>query len=623
MVRVKEDRPAWVAVRSASATPSAGLVRGMLHPGGFLAWMVVDPTGVIRSVRVAAGERLDLPLVGERFFDKLEGPSRALLERYVARAATGVAFTARVVVEGLGETRRYEAHYVPHERDGEVDEIAIMVRETTAQHARDAERQLVRDALDATEDGVVICTADPEPRVVFANVAYLTWLGANESDVIGKPARLAGRWETVEGLAPEEPFRQALATDVGRTVSLVSQDPTQRNERELRTSPVRGESARHVVGIVRDVTVQRDLEEQVRRATALEALGQLAGSAAHDFNNLLASMWVELAQLRRDAPGAHESIIALESCVQQSRTLLSRLLTMTRPVPPAPSRVDLREALLRQERMLARIGAGRVTLRVSVGEEPVWLFADEAQLEQVWLNLVANACDAMPNGGTVEIRVRLESGLARIDVIDEGLGMSASTLAKAFTPFFSTKGTHGTGLGLTTVRRIVEEHGGVVNLEASPSRGCRVSVVLPLLEGFSAPPPEPDWRTSSEFDAISPAHVLIVEDQEVLRRGVARGLQRAGYRVSEACDGVDALAVLEREQDVDLVLSDVVMPRMDGVALVARLAREWPNVRVLMMSGYSDPALGALPSDVRLLAKPFRTRELLAQLSALLNRPTP
>lgn len=618
MVRVKEERPAWVAVRSASATPSAGLVRGMLHPGGFLAWIVVDPKGIIRSVRVAAGERLDLPLVGEHFFDKLEGTSRDLFEGYVARAATGVAFTARVVVEEPGETRRYEAHYVPHECDGEVHEIAIMVRETTAQHARDAERQLVRDALDATEDGVVICTADPEPRVVFANVAYLNWLGANESEVIGKPARLAGHWETVEGLAPEEPFRQALATDVGRTVSLVSQDPTQRNERELRTSPVRGESARHVVGIVRDVTVQRDLEEQVRRATALEALGQLAGSAAHDFNNLLASMWVELAQLRRDVP-AHESLAALETCVQQSRALLSRLLTMTRPVPPAPSRIDLRKTLLRQERMLARIGAGRVTLRLELGDEPVWLFADEAQLEQVWLNLVANACDAMPSGGAVEVRVRLESGLAQVDVIDEGLGMSPSTLAKAFTPFFSTKGTHGTGLGLTTVRRIVEEHGGVVKLEAPPAGGCKVSVLLPLLDGFSSAVPEPNVRTTGEFEATSAAHVLIVEDQEVLRRGVARGLQRAGYRVSEACDGVDALAVLERERDVEIVLSDVVMPRMDGIMLVTRLARDWPKVKVLMMSGYSDPALGALPPHVRLLAKPFRTSELLEHLSALVS----
>ncbi|MCU0675788.1 MAG: ATP-binding protein [Myxococcota bacterium] len=587
----------------------------MLQPGGFLAWVVISPAGIVQSVRIAAGHTLDLMPVGEHLHAALEGESRALVDGYVARAAAGAAFTARILVESPTESRRFEVHYIPHLASGEVDEIAVMLREITAQHDRDAERQLVRDALDAHEDGVVICSSGIDARVVFANAAYLDWLGAKEADVIGRAARLPRQWETQEGTSPSAAFRGALTGEGPRTVSLVSSDATLRNERELRTSPVGGESAGYVIGIVRDVTAQRDLEEQVRRATALEALGQLAGSAAHDFNNLLASMAVELAQLRRDVPDARSSVLALETCVQQSQALLARLLTMTRPVPPAPKHLDLRDALGRQQRTLSALGAGRVTLKMSLGEHPASVFADEAQLEQVWLNLVANACDAMPEGGTVEIRLALDEGLVRVEVRDEGKGMSPSTLAKAFVPFFSTKGTRGTGLGLSTVRRIVEEHGGAVKLE-STSQGCRVSVVLPLLEAFATTdaPPDPT-RTTGEFEAVTPTHVLVVEDQEVLRRGVARGLARAGYRVSEATDGVDALMVLEREPDIEIVLTDVVMPRMDGITLIARLAQEHPTLRVVVMSGYSDPALGALPTGMRLLAKPFRTHELLEHLS--------
>lgn len=613
MIRVTEERPTWVAVRTSNATPSAGLVRGMLQPGGFLAWIVISPSGIVRSVRIAAGHTLDLVPVGEHLHAALEGESRTLVDGYVARAAAGAAFTARILVETPTEARRFEVHYIPHLASGEVDEIAVMLREITAQHDRDAERQLVRDALDAHEDGVVICSSDADARVVFANAAYLDWLGAKEADVIGRPARLPRQWETQEGTSPSAAFRGALTGEGPRTVSLVSSDATLRNERELRTSPVGGESAGYVIGIVRDVTAQRDLEEQVRRATALEALGQLAGSAAHDFNNLLASMAVELAQLRRDVPDARSSVLALESCVQQSQALLARLLTMTRPVPPAPKHLDLRDALVRQRRMLAALGAGRVTLKMALGEQPASVFADEAQLEQVWLNLVANACDAMPDGGTVEICLALDEGLVRVEVRDEGKGMSPSTLAKAFVPFFSTKGTRGTGLGLSTVRRIVEEHGGAVKLE-STSQGCCVSVVLPLLEPFAPTPPSPR-RSTGELQAVAPTHVLVVEDQEVLRRGVARGLARAGYRVSEATDGVDALMVLERESDIEIVLTDVVMPRMDGITLIARLAQDHPTLRVVVMSGYSDPALGALPPGMRLLAKPFRTHELLEHLS--------
>ena len=620
MIRVTEERPTWVAVRTSNATPSAGLARGMLQPGGFLAWIVISPSGIVRSVRVAAGHTLDLVPVGEHLHATLEDESRALVDGYVARAAAGAAFTARILVETPTESRRFEVHYIPHFASGEVDEIAVMLREITAQHDRDAERQLVRDALDAHEDGVVICSSGVDACVVFANAAYLDWLGAEEADVIGRAARVPRQWETREGTSPAAAFHGALTGEGPRTVSLVSSDATQRNERELRTSPVGGESAGYVVGIVRDVTAQRELEEQVRRATALEALGQLAGSAAHDFNNLLASMAVELAQLRRDVPDARSSVLALESCVQQSQAVLARLLTMTRPVPPSPKHLDLRDALVRQRHTLAALGAGRVTLKMALGEHPASVFADEALLEQVWLNLVANACDAMPDGGTVEICLALDEGLVRVDVRDEGKGMSPSTLAKAFVPFFSTKGTRGTGLGLSTVRRIVEEHGGAVRLE-STSEGCCVSVVLPLFEPFApaATPPSPE-RSTGELQAVAPTHVLVVEDQEVLRRGVARGLARAGYRVSEATDGVDALMVLEREPDIEIVLTDIVMPRMDGITLIARLAQEHPALQVVVMSGYSDPALGTLPAGMRLLAKPFRTHELIEHLSEACTR---
>jgi PAS domain S-box-containing protein len=409
-----------------------------------------------------------------------------------------------------------------------------------------------------------------------------------------------------------------------------------------------GRPARLAVAIdvaERGAGARDQLAEQLRQAQKMEAVGRLAGGVAHDFNNLLTAIQGNaefvLPELAAGTQ-AREDVEEIRRAAERAAALTRQLLAFSRKQVLRPRLVELNDVVDGMERLLRRVIGAHVRVETRCEARPSLVFADPGQLEQVLMNLVLNARDAMPEGGTVVIRtenatvdalpvtaVRADAalhGVVLLRVADSGAGMDAATQARAFEPFFTTKPEgKGTGLGLATVHGIVEQSGGAVWLESEPGRGTTVSIALPARAdppagAPDAPPPPPGAR------AAPLGTILLVEDEPAVRGLAERVLARAGYRVVTAGNGREALARWVEERGraggVDLIVTDVVMPDAGGRALVQRVREERADVPVLFVSGYVEGGLAAseLGGRTAFLEKPFRQDELLERVRALLAR---
>jgi len=360
----------------------------------------------------------------------------------------------------------------------------------------------------------------------------------------------------------------------------------------------------------------------------MDAIGRLAGSVAHDFNNMLVVI-ISCAQLALEqieesgaACGCTEDLEQILGAAQRAASLTQQLLAFSRQQVLEPRVVDLNEVVRDMGGLVSRLIGENIRCTLRCSERPARVVVDPSQIEQVVLNLVVNARDAMPSGGQLEIATdavsvppatALEEGLSSGDcfaltVRDTGVGMSAETLARIFEPFFTTKeGGEGTGLGLATVYGIVKERGGAMSVRSAEGDGTLFRVLFPRAtkdETVRAPTPTP-------FRANSGESVLLVEDDEFVRKTAARVLARGGYTVLEASNAEDALVSLASAH-VDLLLTDVVMPGMSGAELARTARARFPELAVLVMSGYLDlPANASLEPGQRLLAKPFTPSTLL------------
>ncbi len=400
---------------------------------------------------------------------------------------------------------------------------------------------------------------------------------------------------------------------------------------------------RAIVLNTRDVSERVRLEQQLRQSQKLEAVGRLAGGIAHDFNNILAAIISHAQLVRESLPDgdAHVSDLQeIEQTAQRGAVLTRRLLSFSRPEVGELSPRSLTAVVRGMEPMLRRLLVGQVELTLDLGEEDLWIRAAEGQVEQVLMNLAINARDAMPDGGTVVVRLRphtvrpgaaaegeLPGRWAELSVRDTGIGMDAETLARLFEPFFTTKPSGlGTGLGLTTVRGIVRTLGGQVFAASAPGQGATLRVLLPLATSTAvaeAPAPAP-------APAAEPGRrvVLVVDDEVALRRAMKRLLEKSGYEVVGAASGPEALERLDaRGWRVDLVITDMVMPRMGGRELVERIRLRNPALPVICMSGHmewgaaADDDADAPWSPDRLLAKPFAFPEFLDRVRTALAGP--
>ncbi len=376
-------------------------------------------------------------------------------------------------------------------------------------------------------------------------------------------------------------------------------------------------------GTIQDITEQRVLEEQLLQAQKMEAIGRLAGGVAHDFNNILQAMMMFGERLRMSAGEAGEALIGeLSEQMQRAAALTRQLLLFSRQETAHPEDLDLGEVVRGLSTMLRRLLRENIEFKVISSADPLPLMADRAQLEQVLMNLVVNAADAMPEGGRLEVRVGPDperTGWARLEVEDTGQGIPDHIRERIFDPFFTTKPVgKGTGLGLSVVHGIVTGHGGLVEVESSPEEGSTFRVMLPLGEGLaelssgpSAGKPLPRGRGE---------RLLLVEDHPAVRESLVVTLESLGYHVTGVERAEEAVAV--DLDSVDLVLSDQVLPGMSGLELCEALRERRPDLPIILMSGYTDNAeLNALVHEgsVRFLQKPARLQFLAAELRAALG----
>ncbi|MFN2369857.1 MAG: ATP-binding protein [Candidatus Krumholzibacteriia bacterium] len=403
----------------------------------------------------------------------------------------------------------------------------------------------------------------------------------------------------------------------------------------LLTAVPRGE--RQVLHVVwRDITDRRRLEEELRQAQKMEAVGKLAGGIAHDFNNLLMAIGgnAELleAGLGPDAAGT-EYLQEIRRGCARAASLVEQLLAFSRKSLRQPRVVELGGVLVGLERMLARLLGEDIEIVTRLCPDPLPVLVDPHQLEQVVLNLATNARDAMPDGGRLTFATSRapaapdaapcpDGAWAVLTATDTGAGIAPADLPRVFDPFFTTKEQgRGTGLGLSTVYGIVKQSGGDVTVASEPGRGTTFRVQLPL----SGQAPAPEEPPAAVADAGGTETILLVEDEPTLIRLVAKVLRGRGYTVHTAGDGQEALALAADAQlACDLLLTDVVMPRMGGPELAGRLRRARPGQKVLFMSGYTDSVLlqrGLIEGEVDLVAKPFSPAELLAKVREVLDRP--
>jgi len=399
-------------------------------------------------------------------------------------------------------------------------------------------------------------------------------------------------------------------------------------------------------GVDRDITGRKraeqereELQEQLRMSQRIEAVGKLAGGIAHDFNNLLSVILsytgFALESLQQGDP-LRNDLLEVKKSGERAATLTRQLLAFSRKQVLQPQLLSLNQVAVGIEKMLSRVLGEDVDLVQLLAPDLGLTLADPGQIEQALMNLVVNARDAMPDGGkltieTSNIEIDAEYAARHISVkpgpyvllavTDTGCGMDPQTQARVFEPFFTTKEKgKGTGLGLSTVYGIVKQSGGSIWVYSEPGKGTTFKIYLPReAAGATVPaarPPAIPIRTGTET-------VLVVEDEEALRRVAARALAAAGYSVLSAADGEEALrAVAQHSGAIDLLVTDVVMPGMGGATLAQELTVRRPELKILYMSGYTDDAIvrhGVLEAGIHFLAKPFTAPDVTRKVREVLD----
>ncbi len=385
-----------------------------------------------------------------------------------------------------------------------------------------------------------------------------------------------------------------------------------------------------------DLTLERRNQERRQVSQRLESLGRLAGGIAHDFNNILTALQVDLDLLGadyRDQPALHNELAHVRGAVERAADLTRQILLFSRGEEPKRRPVRVNEAVRAIERLLMRSLGETAELVVQLAPEDPRISADVSQLQLALVNLCLNGRDAMPHGGVLRVttsQVRVDDEMsarlgmspgraALLTVVDTGIGMSPEVLERALEPFFTTKkAERGTGLGLSIVHGVVRAHGGAVEMESRPGEGTRVLLYFPELEAADADPE----ASAPQATLHGRGTVLLVDDETAIRRAGRRMLERYGYRVLLAEDGEAALRELHGANGaVDLVLTDLVMPRMDALGLVEVIRREWPGLPVVLSTGYDDGRLG--PGQVELfsafVSKPYTPNEMLQTVREVLD----
>jgi PAS domain S-box-containing protein len=557
-----------------------------------------------------------------------------------------------------------------HDEQGVPRFISTIARDLTPE--RDAAAALAasearfRALTDASPVGVY--ETDPAGHCTYANATLAAITGWRQEALLGDAWLSAVDAEDLPLVLAN--WRRYLETGRSESTSYRFRRPDGTVRHLLwTTAPLRGVAGDVTghVGIVQDVTAQRDeaanqlaiarerseLAARAQHAQRMEALGALAGGVAHDFNNLLSVIRGGLELLRDDvapASPARREVDAVAEAAVRATELTQRLLAFSRHQVLQPTALDLNAVIQGAAGMLSRVIGGTITLRTALAPQAGTIHADRGQLEQVLVNLVVNARDAMPGGGEIVLETTEVAGgeeprwsgapdvrLARLVVRDTGEGMDEVTLARAMEPFFTTKPVgRGTGLGLSMAYGVVTQSGGVLALASRPGTGTTVTILLPLdaIPAEAHPSPATDAPAAGDVPhaplpiTVAPGArpcVLVVEDEPALRSLMRRALERGGWQVCEAANGADGLALWRSGRcDVNAILTDLRMPEMGGREMVAAIRADGGTLPVLWTSGYADEAFTVDAAGEAFLAKPFTARALLEAMARVTaTRPAP
>jgi two-component system cell cycle sensor histidine kinase/response regulator CckA len=495
---------------------------------------------------------------------------------------------------------------------------------------------------------MAIATVDKSGRMIRSNAPFAR---LHHGVLNGAPAPTEGR--SIVGVVAERD-RPALEATIAKAASGHSEiapfdvalaGPGQRSARFFVAAVEEEERASEAAIIYAvETTDQRALEAQFAQSQKMQAVGQLAGGIAHDFNNVLSAIMMAtdfLLNAHRPTDPSFQDIMQIKQNANRAASLVRQLLAFSRRQTLRPQVLDLGEVLSDLTMLLRRLIGEKVVLEVTHGRDLWPVRADISQFEQVIVNLAVNARDAMPDGGKLLVRTAnvAASECARyayqampaaeyvlVEVSDTGIGVAAEIADKIFEPFFSTKDVgKGTGLGLSTVYGIVKQTDGFIFLDSEPGRGATFRIFLPRhVPGAEAEPEQnvaapalvpADETLKPAADLTGRGTILLVEDEQGLRELNKRGLESRGFTVLTAANGVEAVALLEqRGGEVDLVVSDVVMPEMDGPTLLKEVRKRNPELKMIFVSGYAEDAFEKnLPEGgFKFLAKPFTLKQLVA-----------
>jgi PAS domain S-box-containing protein len=586
-------------------------------------------------------------IIGHSVLDFIAEQSRdEVIENFEEIVSTGVQRSVEAVdLDGRQFPIEVSANAILNDA-GEPEGVVAIIRDITER--REAERELQelaqfrRSIVD--QANIWLHVLDRDLNAMVWNPAAAEISGIPAEDVLGGVAF----WET---LYPDPDVRREMAelageiVEDGRVVENYEATITTRggNERIISWNARRllgpDDEPMGLLALGRDVTEHKELEQQLRQAVKMEAIGRLAGGIAHDFNNMLTAIMgnVQLIQMRMDEDDENQEMLSeIRVAARRSADMTRQLLAFSRRQAMEPEPVDINAVIERMEPMLERMIGEQIAVLTNLDPDLGTITADASQMDQVIMNLVVNARDAMPGGGTLSIgtsNVYLDEEYAAthadvepgpyvmLSVRDTGEGMDRETQARIFEPFYSTKSEErGTGLGLATVYGIVNQSGGHIYVYSEPDEGTVFKVYFPRSDEERPAQLEEQNR----HDNLSGREtILLVEDEEIVRNLLADVLKHHGHSVVSAASAEEALQMLtSHDEDIDIVVTDVVMPGMNGTELAAKIDEMEPQTPVLFVSGYTDDSAvrdGVVEEGKHYLQKPFAPKKLLRRIRKILD----